>query len=170
MLSIHFGSSSDRGLLIWFLITCLRCNILNLLKLGYTSLVYSFSPCLLTLFPQGFLIGARPENACEPIEPPPRDNLTGAFIVLIKRFDCNFDIKVKCLHLWVAHCWQPFHTPNQPPLVLIQTYIFYLYVQAMCLNMDWLGAHSELWPLHWQTSSSCKVSCFFSSHKCCFSV
>ncbi|XP_077462665.1 E3 ubiquitin-protein ligase RNF13 [Stigmatopora argus] len=43
---------------------------------------------------KGFLIGARPANACEPIEPPPRDNLTGAFIVLIKRFDCNFDIKV----------------------------------------------------------------------------
>ncbi|KAF7651085.1 hypothetical protein LDENG_00116430 [Lucifuga dentata] len=44
---------------------------------------------------KGFLIGARPENACEPIEPPPRDNLTGAFIILIKRFDCNFDIKEK---------------------------------------------------------------------------
>ncbi|XP_063056923.1 E3 ubiquitin-protein ligase RNF13 isoform X2 [Engraulis encrasicolus] len=44
---------------------------------------------------KGFLIGARPENACEPIDPPPpRDNLTGAFIVLIKRFDCNFDVKV----------------------------------------------------------------------------
>ncbi|KPP74001.1 E3 ubiquitin-protein ligase RNF13-like [Scleropages formosus] len=43
---------------------------------------------------KGFLIGARPENACEPIEPPPRDNLTGAFIVLIKRLDCNFDVKV----------------------------------------------------------------------------
>ncbi|KAL1023342.1 hypothetical protein UPYG_G00039470 [Umbra pygmaea] len=44
---------------------------------------------------KGFLIGARPENACEPIHPPPaQDNLTGAFIVLIKRFDCNFDIKV----------------------------------------------------------------------------
>ncbi|KAG5847229.1 E3 ubiquitin-protein ligase RNF13 [Anguilla anguilla] len=44
---------------------------------------------------KGFLIGARPENACEPIDPPPlRDNVTNAFIVLIKRFDCNFDIKV----------------------------------------------------------------------------
>uniref|UniRef100_A0A1A8H0E7 E3 ubiquitin-protein ligase RNF13 n=1 Tax=Nothobranchius korthausae TaxID=1143690 RepID=A0A1A8H0E7_9TELE len=43
---------------------------------------------------KGFLIGARPENACVPIEPPPRDNLTGAFFVLIKRFDCNFDMKV----------------------------------------------------------------------------
>ncbi|KAL4608190.1 E3 ubiquitin-protein ligase RNF13 [Arapaima gigas] len=45
---------------------------------------------------KGFLVGARPENGCEPIEPPPspRDNLTGTFIVLIKRFDCNFDVKV----------------------------------------------------------------------------
>uniref|UniRef100_A0AAX7VA38 Ring finger protein 13 n=1 Tax=Astatotilapia calliptera TaxID=8154 RepID=A0AAX7VA38_ASTCA len=42
---------------------------------------------------KGFLIGARPENACEPIEPPPKENLTGNFIVLIKRFECNFDIK-----------------------------------------------------------------------------
>ncbi|XP_048860029.1 E3 ubiquitin-protein ligase RNF13-like [Brienomyrus brachyistius] len=44
---------------------------------------------------KGFLIGARPENACEPIEPPPmRSNSSGAFVVLIKRFDCNFDVKV----------------------------------------------------------------------------
>uniref|UniRef100_A0A8C1S6Z6 E3 ubiquitin-protein ligase RNF13 n=2 Tax=Cyprinus carpio TaxID=7962 RepID=A0A8C1S6Z6_CYPCA len=44
---------------------------------------------------KGFLIGARPENACVPIDPPPlRDNHSSAFIVLIKRFECNFDIKV----------------------------------------------------------------------------
>ncbi|XP_051779942.1 E3 ubiquitin-protein ligase RNF13 [Erpetoichthys calabaricus] len=44
---------------------------------------------------KGFLVGARPENACEPIDPPPlKDNSTDTFIVLIKRFDCNFDIKV----------------------------------------------------------------------------
>ncbi|RXM29456.1 E3 ubiquitin-protein ligase RNF13 [Acipenser ruthenus] len=44
---------------------------------------------------KGFLVGAMPENACETINPPPlKDNSTGAFIVLIKRFDCNFDVKV----------------------------------------------------------------------------
>ncbi|XP_059399523.1 E3 ubiquitin-protein ligase RNF13-like [Carassius carassius] len=44
---------------------------------------------------KGFLIGARPENACVPIAPPPlRDGRSSAFFVLIKRFDCNFDIKV----------------------------------------------------------------------------
>lgn len=52
-------------------------------------------------FPQGFLIGARPENACEPLDPPPRENLTGAFIVLIKRYDCNFDMKVPSSDLLV---------------------------------------------------------------------
>uniref|UniRef100_A0A671RCR2 RING-type E3 ubiquitin transferase n=1 Tax=Sinocyclocheilus anshuiensis TaxID=1608454 RepID=A0A671RCR2_9TELE len=53
---------------------------------------------------KGFLIGARPENACVPIDPPPlRDNLSSAFIVLIKRFDCNFDIKVG----FTAGCFLP---------------------------------------------------------------
>ncbi|XP_053490455.1 E3 ubiquitin-protein ligase RNF13 [Ictalurus furcatus] len=45
---------------------------------------------------KGFLIGARPENGCVPIDPPPiRDNSSSSsFIVLIKRYHCNFDIKV----------------------------------------------------------------------------
>ncbi|XP_011942861.1 PREDICTED: E3 ubiquitin-protein ligase RNF13 [Cercocebus atys] len=44
---------------------------------------------------KGFLINSKPENACEPIVPPPvKDNSSGAFIVLIRRLDCNFDIKV----------------------------------------------------------------------------
>ncbi|NXG89244.1 RNF13 ligase, partial [Stercorarius parasiticus] len=44
---------------------------------------------------KGFLINSKPENACEPIAPPPlRDNSSGAFIVLIRRLECNFDIKV----------------------------------------------------------------------------
>ncbi|KAB0358387.1 hypothetical protein FD754_002543 [Muntiacus muntjak] len=43
----------------------------------------------------GFLINSKPENACEPIVPPPvRDNSSGTFIVLIRRLDCNFDEKV----------------------------------------------------------------------------
>ncbi|XP_077204811.1 E3 ubiquitin-protein ligase RNF13 isoform X2 [Paroedura picta] len=44
---------------------------------------------------KGFLISSKPENACEPITPPPlKDNSSRTFIVLIRRLDCNFDIKV----------------------------------------------------------------------------
>ncbi|XP_073915954.1 E3 ubiquitin-protein ligase RNF13 isoform X1 [Castor canadensis] len=44
---------------------------------------------------KGFLINSKPENACEPIMPPPlRDNSSGTFVVLIRRLDCNFDVKV----------------------------------------------------------------------------
>ncbi|XP_037764195.1 E3 ubiquitin-protein ligase RNF13 isoform X1 [Chelonia mydas] len=44
---------------------------------------------------KGFLINSKPENACEPIAPPPlEDNFSRAFIVLIRRLDCNFDVKV----------------------------------------------------------------------------
>uniref|UniRef100_A0ACB8FBM8 Uncharacterized protein n=1 Tax=Sphaerodactylus townsendi TaxID=933632 RepID=A0ACB8FBM8_9SAUR len=43
----------------------------------------------------GFLINSKPENACEAITPPPlKDNSSRTFIVLIRRLDCNFDIKV----------------------------------------------------------------------------
>ncbi|XP_040271246.1 E3 ubiquitin-protein ligase RNF167 [Bufo bufo] len=43
---------------------------------------------------RGYIIRAAPDNACTQISPPPlRDNMT-VFIALIRRFECNFDIKV----------------------------------------------------------------------------
>uniref|UniRef100_A0A673TXR8 PA domain-containing protein n=1 Tax=Suricata suricatta TaxID=37032 RepID=A0A673TXR8_SURSU len=42
-----------------------------------------------------FLINSKPDNACEPIVPPSlKDYLSGTFIVLSRRVDCNFDVKV----------------------------------------------------------------------------
>ncbi|XP_026111028.1 E3 ubiquitin-protein ligase RNF167-like [Carassius auratus] len=48
---------------------------------------------------EGVLVEARPQNACVSIDPPPvsptaSDLNSTKYIVLIRRYDCNFDIKV----------------------------------------------------------------------------
>ncbi|XP_063298589.1 E3 ubiquitin-protein ligase RNF13 [Pelobates fuscus] len=45
---------------------------------------------------KGLLVTSKPENACEPISPPPiqKDNSSSLYVVLIRRLDCNFDLKV----------------------------------------------------------------------------
>ncbi|KAM5164397.1 E3 ubiquitin-protein ligase RNF13 [Mantella aurantiaca] len=45
---------------------------------------------------KSLLVTSKPENACEPISPPPvqKDNSSSIYVVLIRRLDCNFDIKV----------------------------------------------------------------------------
>ncbi|XP_060710486.1 E3 ubiquitin-protein ligase RNF167-like [Hemiscyllium ocellatum] len=43
---------------------------------------------------QGYLVFAKPDNACEPIAPPPSNTTSLDFIVMIRRYGCNFDVKV----------------------------------------------------------------------------
>lgn len=51
-----------------------------------------FGPALPTGGLIGFLVEARPANACHPIEGPP--NASSAFIALIRRYDCSFVTKI----------------------------------------------------------------------------
>ncbi|XP_038596266.1 E3 ubiquitin-protein ligase ZNRF4 [Tachyglossus aculeatus] len=58
-------------------------------------------PKLANLGLQGQLVEAKPANACQPIEGPKiKANVSQAAIVLIRRFDCSFNVKI--LHAQLA--------------------------------------------------------------------
>ncbi|XP_007656246.1 E3 ubiquitin-protein ligase ZNRF4 [Ornithorhynchus anatinus] len=60
-----------------------------------------FGPKLTNLGLRGQLVEAKPANACQPIRGPRiRANVSQAAIVLIRRFDCTFDLKI--LHAQLA--------------------------------------------------------------------
>jgi len=60
----------------------------------------SFSELFVLVFVwQGILVASHPLNGCIAMDPPPPlppsyDANTTKFVALIKRYDCNFDIKV----------------------------------------------------------------------------
>ncbi|XP_017292452.1 E3 ubiquitin-protein ligase RNF167 [Kryptolebias marmoratus] len=74
-----------------------HCN--NMTTILFDDLSAFFGPPLPKEGVMGVLVVSKPLNGCTAMDPPPKDlpvynANTTRFIALIKRFDCNFDIKV----------------------------------------------------------------------------
>lgn len=88
-----------------FIIPFLLCDTPNVEALIYahssnnTTTVFDDLPALFGYqLPEdgltGYIIEAKPANACIPIQAPPEQSNFTKFIALIRRYSCNFDIKV----------------------------------------------------------------------------
>ncbi|KAL8177846.1 UNVERIFIED_CONTAM: hypothetical protein K2H54_021456 [Gekko kuhli] len=67
----------------------------NGISQDFKAMASDFGPVLYHEGLLGYLIAARPANACHPLKPPPSSNDSiDAFIVLIERYNCSFTTKV----------------------------------------------------------------------------